>query len=347
MKPLLQALNGETPSRTPLWLMRQAGRYLPEYRAYREKHDTLSMFCTPSIAAPITLQPLQRYDLDAAILYADILLIPKELGLGLSFVAGEGPRFQHTIRSAEDFLKFESHWQDSEGVAEKLGYVYETVRLVKPQLSATQTFIGFAGAPWTVASYMIEGGGSGGALVESKKLMTRDPKMMHALLEALTQITICYLENQVKAGVEVLQLFESWGGALTPHQYREFALPYAEKILARLSQRVPCIHFVGESAGFVRHALDTSAQCFGLDWRQDLAEIVPLANDNKKAIQGNLDPLLLYSPLDVLQRETQRILEQSRALKYGYVFNLGHGITPATPLESVGRVVDTVHQFKG
>lgn len=345
-KPLLVAARGGRPARTPLWLMRQAGRYLPEYRAVREKHRTLHMFTTPSLAADITLQPLRRFDLDAAIVYADILLIPHALGLGLDFVAGEGPKFARTIRTREDVLWLRKQAADPDAVVARCDYLAETLRRVKPELGAHQTLIGFCGAPWTVASYMIEGGSAHGEFFESKMLMLKEPALFAELMDVVTDISIRYLRMQVEAGAEILQVFESWGGALTPHQYATFCAPYAARITGALRGSVPVIHFVGESAGILEPVLSVPSDVFGVDWRQDLALVRTHPALASRALQGNLDPLLLYAPFDVLEARVTSILEAGLSHPGGFIFNLGHGIRQTTPVEAVGFVVDCVHSFQ-
>lgn len=345
IKPLLAAIAGQKPAHTPIWLMRQAGRYLPEYRALRANHDTLTMFKTPSIAADVTLQPLLRFPLDAAIVYADILLLPDALGLGLSFVAGEGPRFARTIRNEADMQWLAQMASNPKAIVTSLEYVAETLSLVKNRMPKDAALIGFAGAPWTVASYMIEGGSSHGEFFESKKLMFTAPHVLHELLDTVTRLTIDYLLMQVAAGAEVLQLFESWGGALTPDQYAEFAAPYAGRILKALGTSVPTIHFVGEGAGILDIAAREPATVLGIDWRQDLSRASALASQHGKAIQGNLDPLLLHAPRALLEAKAREILIKGTAHPHGFVFNLGHGIRQTTPVENVGVLVDLVHSF--
>ncbi len=346
-KALLVAARGGKPARTPLWLMRQAGRYLPEYRAIREKHPTLTMFTTPTIAADITLQPLRRFDLDAAIVYADILLIPHALGLGLNFVAGEGPKFERTIRTREDVEWLRRQAADPDAIVARCGYLAETLSRVKSGLAAHQTLIGFCGAPWTVASYMIEGGSAHGEFFHSKMLMLREPALFAELMDVVTDISIRYLRMQVDAGAEVLQVFESWGGALTPHQYATFCAPYAARITEALRPSVPVIHFVGESAGLLEPVLDVPCDVFGVDWRQDLALVRKHPALGARALQGNLDPLLLFAPFDVLEARVAATLEAGVPHPGGFIFNLGHGIRQTTPVEAVGFVVDLVHGWRG
>lgn len=340
-KPLLDAARGKKPAHTPLWLMRQAGRYLPEYREIRVKHDTLTMFKTPKIASEVTLQPLRRFPLDGAILYADILLIPDALGCGLSFAAGEGPKFARTIRSDEDLSWLKKQGEDIGAIVKKLSYVGETLSLVKPNLPASTTLIGFAGAPFTVASYLVEGGSAHGEFIQTKKLMFSAPHVLHGLLDILTNITIDYLKMQVEHGIEILQLFESWGGMLTPDQYAEFCAPYADRVLKALSGYVPTIHFVGESAGILPEALSVKSNVFSVDWRQDIARVSKVTTE--RVLQGNLDPLTLFADKKTLETKVRAILEKGRAHPGGYIFNLGHGIHRETPIENVEFLVKLVH----
>ena len=344
-KPLCLAALGRWQGQIPLWMMRQAGRYLPEYRAIRERYNTLQMFRTPALAADITLQPLARFPLDAAIVYADILLIPDALGCGLGFVAGEGPRFASPVRTEADVARIEAAVAHPEDVLERLDYVFKTLGLVAPALAPHQALIGFAGAPWTVASYVIEGGGTAGDCFESKCFLLKRPDLMHRLLAALTDITICYLERQVDAGCEVLQLFESWGGALAPAQYRTFAAPYAARILQTLSQRVPCIHYVGESAGILQDAVAASSHCFSVDWRQELGTASRVVT-GARSLQGNLDPVLLCGANSAdLRAAVEAVCQVGTSHSGGFIFNLGHGLRQQTPVEQVGQVCTWVKEY--
>lgn len=346
-KVLLQAARGEKTTHIPLWLMRQAGRYLPEYREYRSRHDTLTMFKTPTIASEITLQPLRRFPLDGAIIYADILLIPDAMGIPLSFIEKEGPRFAHPVRTAADLKILEQNAANLDSVINQLSYVGETVSRVKSHLNPDVTLIGFAGAPFTVASYLIEGRGpSKNDFFETKKLIFNQPQLFHTLMECLTEVTMAYLDMQIAAGIEIVQLFESWSGALAPTHYREFCLPYMQKIIKHAQKKVPAICFMGQGAGLISDVLALKPNVFGVDWRQDLGKVANQFHGSKIALQGNLDPLLLYSNQDVLQKNLDACLEQGTAHPHGYIFNLGHGCTPETPIESVKFVVDRVKSFK-
>jgi uroporphyrinogen decarboxylase len=347
-KHFLNALAGKKPARTPLWMMRQAGRYLPEYMAVRQHHDTLTMFTTPSIASEITLQPLRRFDLDAAIVYADILLIPHALGLGLRFVKGEGPKFERCIRTEADVIFVENQTSTPQGIAqvvERCSYLERTLELVKPQLASHQTLIGFCGAPWTVASYMIEGGSADGEFFHSKMLMLQQPELFSRLMTVVTNVSVEYLKMQITAGAEALQVFESWGGALTPNQYARHCAPHTTKLVSAVNSIVPVIHYVGESAGILDVAALVPSQAFGVDWRQSLGKASKHPSLQSKALQGNLDPLLLYAPFDTLETEVRSIVSAGQDHPGGFAFNLGHGIKQTTPLESVKFVVDLVHSL--
>ncbi|WP_233231123.1 uroporphyrinogen decarboxylase [Silvanigrella aquatica] len=346
-KILLEAALGKKTNKIPLWLMRQAGRYLPEYRDIRQKHSTLEMFKTPSIAAEITLQPLKRFQLDGAIIYADILLIPDAMGLNLSFVEKEGPRFGKTIRSSSDLSQILKDFENPLNVVEKLSYVGETIERVKGSLSPETTLLGFAGAPFTVASYMIEGGsGTKGDFFETKKLMFREPETFHRLMMTLTSATIEYLKMQIHAGAEVIQLFESWSSALSPQQYREYCYPYSKVIVDEIKKYAPVIKFFGQGATLTAETLSINPNVYSVDWRQDLSFASKLFEDSKIALQGNLDPLLLYAPQKLLEQKLEECLKVGSAHPHGYIFNLGHGCTQNTPIENVDFLVKYVNNYK-
>jgi uroporphyrinogen decarboxylase len=343
-KPVLKALKGEKNKVTPVWFMRQAGRCLPEYRAIKSTMKTYDMFRTPKVASEVTLQPLKRFPLDAAIVYADILHIPDALGCGLSFEPGDGPKFTHTVRSHSDLTLLRDHLKNSVKLAESLSFVGETLKLVKPQLAKDQTLIGFAGAPWTVASYVVEGGSTHN-FHQVKTLMMKDPQVFKDLMEILTEATIPYLQMQIKAGAEVIQLFESWGGqALGPSMYSEFCRPYMARIIDALSPQVPIIHFVNRSAGIWDEVVTLSSQGIGIDWAQPLLKAAQDPRMNGRCLQGNIDPMWLYSSWDKLKTEAQEIIKVGRDFSGGYIFNVGHGFTPDTPLENVGKLVEFIHQ---
>lgn len=363
MKSLLNAAQGIPQKKIPLWFMRQAGRYLPEYREIRKTHDTLTMFKTPAIASEITLQPLRRFNLDGAILYADILLIPDALGVGLKFVTGEGPKIAHTIRSASDL----KHLQDAENIPkliERLSYVGETLSQVIPKLDEHVTMLGFAGAPFTVASYMVEGGsGSKNEFHEIKKLIATEPTTVHTLMDILTNITIAYLQMQIQSGAEVLQLFESWSGVLNSNEYAEFCLPYVAKIIKAIKPQVPVILYLGTSAHLVDQVIalneDSIPNVLSVDHHLQLSVVsnkIIIANylHNEKsqhlneslkkiALQGNLDPNLLFATKAEIEPAVKACLDAGQKHPYGYIFNLGHGINQHTPIENVEYVVELVN----
>lgn len=345
-KPVLKALMGEKNIVTPVWFMRQAGRCLPEYRAIKSTMKTYDMFITPKVASEVTMQPLKRFPLDAAIVYADILHIPDALGCGLSFEPGDGPKFSHTVRTKSDLTLLRDRLKDSSKVADSLSFVGETLRLVKPQLAKDQTLIGFAGSPWTVASYVVEGGSSHN-FHQVKALMMKDPQVFKDLMEILTEATIPYLQMQIRAGAEVIQLFESWGGqALGTNMYKEFCKPYMERIIKALSSQVPIIHFVNRSAGIWDEIVSLPSQGIGIDWAQPLSKVALDPRMQGRCLQGNLDPMWLYASWDKLKMEAQEILTAGRNFSGGYIFNVGHGFTPDTPLENVEKLVEFIHQAK-
>jgi uroporphyrinogen decarboxylase len=341
---LLRALLREPTPRRPIWLMRQAGRYLPEYRATRSKAGGFLAMCTnPEIACEITLQPVDRYPLDAAILFSDILTIPHAMNLGLEFEAGEGPKFERPVRTAVDIDKLGIPDPGSE-----LKYVVDAVARVRRELRGRIPLIGFAGSPWTVATYMVEGGGSKTFGV-IKRMMYEAPRELHRLLEILARSTILYLNAQIAAGAQAVMVFDTWGGVLTPAQYREFSLRYMEQIVASLTReadgrRVPNIVFTKGGGAWLDQIAAIGCDAAGVDWTTDLKS-ARQAVGGRIALQGNLDPSALYSPPEVLKAEALRVLD-SYGAGAGHVFNLGHGITPEVDPERVALLVETVQGYK-
>jgi uroporphyrinogen decarboxylase len=340
---LLRALLREPTPRRPIWLMRQAGRYLPEYRATRARAGGFLEMCTnPEIACEITLQPVDRYPLDAAILFSDILTIPHAMKLGLEFEAGEGPKFLHPVRSAADVAKL--------GVPDPgtdLKYVIDAVALVRRELGGRVPLIGFAGSPWTVATYMVEGGGSK-TFGHIKRMMYEAPHQLHQLLEVLAKSTILYLNAQIAAGAQAVMLFDTWGGVLTPAQYEEFSLRYMAEVVDQLTRkaagrRVPNIVFTKGGGAWLAKISAIGCDAAGVDWTTDLAQARE-AVAGRLALQGNLDPSALLGPPEVLRAEALRVLE-SYGPGPGHVFNLGHGITPEVDPARVALLVETVQQF--
>lgn len=315
--------------------MRQAGRYLPEYRKVREQFSLLQICREPELAVEVTLQPVRRFELDAAILFSDLLIPLDPLGIPFSFVKGEGPSIETPIRSAEDVGRLRDF-----DPREALGYTLEAIRLLRRELEVP--LIGFAGAPFTLASYAIEGGPSKN-FERTKALMFGDPSTWHRLAEKLASTVSDYLAAQIEAGAEAVQVFDSWVGALAPSDYRELVLPHSRSIFERLEGKgVPRIHFGTGTAGILSDLSRAGADVVGIDWRIDLDRGWELAGDDV-AVQGNLDPLALYAPEDRLRARADLVLRQA-AGRRGHIFNLGHGVLPSTPVESVATLVDHVHR---
>jgi uroporphyrinogen decarboxylase len=344
----LRALRREPVDRTPVWLMRQAGRYLPEYRATRKEAGSfLGMAKNPDIACEVTLQPLRRFDLDAAILFSDILTIPDAMGLGLYFVEGEGPKFERTVRSAADAAKLGVPDMETE-----LRYVMDAVRVIRRELDGKVPLIGFSGSPWTLACYMVEGGGSKD-FARIKAMALNDPDTLHRLLSVNTEAVIAYLAAQRSAGAQALQVFDTWGGVLSPAMYREFSLPYLQRIAKELqrgegSERTPLILFGKGTAAYLKDLADTGADGVGVDWLVELSEAAR-RTQGKVALQGNLDPATLYGSPDAIRREARRALDSYRdgngGSRDGHVFNLGHGMSPDMNPDHVAVLVDEVHAY--
>jgi uroporphyrinogen decarboxylase len=335
--PFLEAcLRRPTPF-TPVWLMRQAGRYMPEYRALRARYGFLELCKTPAAAAEVTLQPIERLGVDAAILFADILLVLEPLGVGLEFTKGDGPRIHRPVRSAQDVRRM-----PSVDVAEAVGYVFETVRLVRKALGERVPLIGFAGAPFTLASYLIEGGPSREFLA-TKRFMREERTAWDALLTRLADITAEYLNGQIAAGVQAVQLFDSWVGALSPSDYREHVLPYSQRAIRGLVPGVPVIHFGTGTATLLPLMKEAGGDVIGLDWRVEIGPTWELLGHDV-AVQGNLDPAILLSSTGEIRRAAAQILD-AVAGRPGHVFNLGHGVHKETPVDHVIALVDIVHEL--
>jgi uroporphyrinogen decarboxylase len=340
---LLRALLREPVPRRPIWLMRQAGRYLPEYRATRARAGNFLAMCTnPQLACEVTLQPIDRYPLDAAILFSDILTIPHAMNLGLEFEAGEGPKFVRPVRSAADIERL-----PMPDPGHELRYVVDAVSLVRRELAGRVPLIGFAGSPWTVATYMVEGGGSKTFGI-IKRMMYEAPRDLHLLLAKLAKATILYLNAQIAAGAQAVMLFDTWGGVLTPAQYEEFSLRYMAEVVDALTRkaegrRVPNIVFTKGGGAWLKKIAAIGCDALGVDWTTDLSS-ARAAVDDRVALQGNLDPSALFAPPEVLRAETLRVLD-SYGAGPGHVFNLGHGITPEVDPERVAVLIDTVLNY--
>ena len=317
--------------------MRQAGRYMPEYRAMRERHGFLELCKNPQAAAEVTLQPVERLGVDAAILFADILLVLEPLGVGLEFTRGEGPHIQRPVRGADDVARL-----GRADVAAAVGFVFETVRLARKALADRIPLIGFAGAPFTLASYLIEGGASREFLL-TKRFMRAERDAWHAMLGRLAGITADYLNGQIAAGAQAVQLFDSWVGTLSPADYREFVLPHSRSVIQRLTPGIPVIHFGVGTATLLPPMKEAGGDVIGLDWRVELGPTWErLGHD--VAVQGNLDPAVLLSSSGEIRRAAKAILDGA-ARRPGHIFNLGHGIHQETPVENVKALVDIVHEL--
>ncbi len=340
---MLRALLKQPVDVTPVWMMRQAGRYLPEYRATRAKAgDFMSLCSNPELACEVTLQPLERYPLDAAILFSDILTIPDAMGLGLYFETGEGPRFRKTVRTAAEV--------DALSVidpAKDLPYVIDAVSLIRRELNGRVPLIGFSGSPWTLATYMVEGGSSKD-FRQAKALMYNEPEVMDRLLTTLADSVTVYLNAQIKAGAQIVQIFDSWGGALSHHAYQRFSLAPMQRILNGLireheGRKVPVILFTKGGGQWLESMADTGADCLGLDWTTDIGRARQRVGA-KVALQGNMDPAVLYAKPDQIRAEVARILA-SFGTGTGHVFNLGHGVTPEVDPANAGAFFEAVHQL--
>lgn len=328
---------------TPVWMMRQAGRYLPEYRATRERAgDFMTMCKTPELACEVTLQPLARYPLDAAILFSDILTIPDAMGLGLTLIENQGPHFEKPVRTAAGIKALSVPDPESD-----LGYVMEAVRLIRKELDGRVPLIGFAGSPWTLATYMVEGGPSKEfGLV--KGLMYDDPQSMHHLLNVLADAVALYLNAQIAAGAQVVQIFDTWGGVLTTLTYQEFSLHYMQKIIEQLQpdpagNHVPAILFTKGGGEWVEAMAASGCDAIGVDWTRNIGDVRVMVGD-RVALQGNLDPCVLYASPEVIRGEVATIL-QNYGHGNGHVFNLGHGIHQHIDPDNVAVFIDAVHEL--
>jgi uroporphyrinogen decarboxylase len=332
----LRACRREKTDTTPIWLMRQAGRYMAEYRAIREKHSLLEICKTPDLATQVTLQPL-RLGVDAAILFADILLPLEPMGAPFEFAKGEGPVIHQPIRSAAQIEALRII-EPEEG----LGYVLDAVRAIKSQLAGKLPLIGFAGAPFTLASYLIEGGKSA-HFAKTKRLMYGEPVAWHALMSKLAEVVRRYLVAQVRAGADAIQLFDSWVGQLSREDYREYVMPHVAAILkGAIGLGVPVIHFGTGTHALLELQRDAGGTVIGLDWRTPLAEGWARVGYDR-AVQGNLDPTVLFAPRSIVETHAARVLSAASG-RPGHIFNLGHGILPETPVDAVKALVDFVHE---
>jgi uroporphyrinogen decarboxylase len=339
----IRTLLKQPVERTPVWMMRQAGRYLPEYRRVREKAGSFMQLCTnPELACEVTLQPLERFRFDAAILFSDILTIPDAMGLGLYFTEGEGPKFERPICAAADIEQLPIPDPEQE-----LRYVMDAVRLIRKNLQGRVPLIGFSGSPWTLATYMVEGRSSK-SFQKVKTLMYEQPLLMHQLLDKLAQSVAAYLNAQIAAGAQAVMIFDTWGGMLATEEYLQFSLAYAKRVRELLTtqvdgQTIPTIFFTKGGGLWLEAMADAGFDALGLDWQTDIGNARQRVGD-KVALQGNMDPIALYANPDFIRAKVQSILA-SYGYGSGHVFNLGHGILPDINPEHVQAMVEAVHEF--
>lgn len=333
----LKACRREPVPTTPVWIMRQAGRYMPEYRALRDKHSFWEMCKTPELAVEVTLQPVNGIGVDAAILFSDILVPVEAMGVGIEFTEGRGPVVDHPVRAAADVDKL--HVIE----ADEVGFVYEAIRILRGELAGRVPLIGFSGAPYTLASYIVEGGGSRN-YTHIKTMMYRNPALYDRLLNMLADVVIVYLKAQIAAGAQAVQVFESWASSVSPYDYRTRVAPYSRKVLTALAgEGVPVIHFANGAGSFLGDVGAAGGDVVGVDWRIDLDEAWTTIGPGK-AIQGNLDPIVLLGGPDEIEPRVKDILDRADG-RPGHIFNLGHGILPETPVENAKYLVDAVHRL--
>jgi uroporphyrinogen decarboxylase len=339
----LRALLRQPVEYTPVWMMRQAGRYLPEYRATRARAGSFMALCKhPELACEVTLQPLERFPLDAAILFSDILTVPDAMGLGLYFAEGEGPHFERPVRDEADIRALRVPDMEAE-----LGYVFDAVSLIRRELAGRVPLIGFSGSPWTLATYMVEGG-SAKTFARSKAMMFDRPELMHALLGVLAEAVTAYLNVQIARGAQAVMIFDTWGGVLSPRDYREFSLAYMSRIVRGLTREaegrlVPAILFTKGGGRWLDAMAESGCDALGVDWTEDLADARRMVGD-RVALQGNLDPCILYAAPARVRVEVERVLA-SYGHGHGHVFNLGHGIHPDVEPDRAAALVAAVHEL--
>lgn len=339
----LRALLKEPVDRTPVWMMRQAGRYLPEYRATRAKAGSFMDLCkNKELASEVTLQPLERYPLDAAILFSDILTIPDAMGLQLRFAEGEGPIFDKPIKTQADVDRL-----TVPDMGTDLVYVMDAVSTIRKDLNGRVPLIGFSGSPWTLATYMVEGGSSK-QFGKVKGMMFEQPKMMHQILDVLADSVTAYLNAQIEAGAQAVQIFDTWGGLLTPRDYKAFSLDYMAKIVDGLikekdGRKVPCILYTKGGGQWLHAMADAGADCLGIDWTMDMADARAQVGD-RVSLQGNMDPTVLYASPERVRQEVKSVLE-SYGKGEGHIFNLGHGIHPGIDPDTVDAFINAVVDY--
>lgn len=339
-KPLVDAALGRTPSRQPIWFLRQAGRYLPEYMEVRNRMGFVELCRSPKWAAEVTLQPMRRFDLDASIIFSDILIPCTAMGQELTFGKGHGPKLSRAVRSAADLKALKKP-----DAARELGYVGEAIAEVKKNLSADKTMIGFAGAPFTVATYMVEGEGSK-EFLEIKKLLFTQPTVLAGLLDLLVEVTSDYLAMQVKAGADCLMLFDTWAGQIAAADYREIVAPRMKRLFETLkSHNVPLIYFPGQGSELYPELNGLAMDVIAVDWRCRLERSIRQLKEAglNVSVQGNLDPLTLVAPEDVVRRRTRDVMAQAKGAR-GHIFNVGHGVTPHTNPDAITWVIDEIRK---
>jgi uroporphyrinogen decarboxylase len=343
----LKACRGEKVPYTPVWIMRQAGRYLKQYQKIRKKVDFLTLCKTPELAAEVTIQPIDALGVDAAILFSDILIPVEAMGMDLKFSEKKGPVFSKPVRDRTSIDKL-----IIPNPKESLSFVLETIKILHRELSDRVPLIGFSGAPFTLATYMIEGGTSKNFL-QTKKMIFQASDLYTALMDKITHTVTKYLMAQIKAGAQAVQLFDTWAGVLSPRDYKEFALPYVKRVIDVIKTRnselgtrnlgVPIIYFVGECAGLLEEIRTCSADVIGIDWRINIDDAIKRLGNNV-SVQGNLDPCALFLPKEKIEERVKDILDRTSSAR-GHIFNLGHGVLPETPVENVVATVEMVHRL--
>jgi len=335
--PFLRACRRQDTFYTPIWLMRQAGRYLKGYRALRKKYSFLTMCKNPELAAQVTLQPIEKFKFDAAIIFSDILIPLEPMGVEFEFAKREGPVFHHPLRERKDVERLSLFEPE-----EEISYLMKAIRIVRKELEGKVPLIGFSGAPFTLASYIIEGGHSKNYIL-TKSLMYQDRPTWDALMQKISEVLTRYLNAQIRSGVQALQIFDSWVGCLSPGDYEEYVLPYSKKVIEGVSKGVPLIHFATSNSTLLELMKRAGGDVIGVDWRVDIGEAwTRLGYD--VAIQGNLDPVILLGPVDLIEKNVKKILDRVGG-RSGHIFNLGHGILPNTPPDHVAALVDIVHEY--
>jgi uroporphyrinogen decarboxylase len=335
--PFLRACRRQPTFYTPIWLMRQAGRYMKEYRALRKKYSFLEMCKNPELAAKVTLQPIEKFKLDAAIIFSDILIPLEPMGVEFEFAKGEGPVFHHPLRERKDVERLRLIEPE-----EEIPFLMKAIRIVRKELEGKVPLIGFSGAPFTLASYIIEGGHSNNYVL-TKSLMYQDRPTWDALMEKISEVLIRYLNSQIGSGVQAVQIFDSWVGCLTPSDYEEYVLPYSKKVMEGVGKNVPLIHFATSHSTLLELMKRAGGDVIGVDWRVNIGEAWARLG-YEVAIQGNLDPVILFGPVNLIEKNVKKILD-SVGNRPGHIFNLGHGILPTTPPDHVTALIDAVHQF--